>query len=303
MPKIFYIGSFNKIWDEQGPALALEALGCQVKRFQEANFRFSIFRDAVFAEKPDVVIWAKLKIDPRVQSILVQFLAEQGVKTVCFMPDLYWGLGREFKARQRTPMFRADLVLSPDGGHEAQWLEAHINHKVLRQGIPDQYAYLAEYDKDYDWDVVFIGGVNPEYRYRLYLVKELRQKYGDQFKWIGRLDSDEIRGHELNKLYASSKVIIGESVYSPHYWSNRIYETIGRGGFIIHPVVEGLKDEFEPYKHFIPYSHDFVALHEIIAYYLKHKAERDKIRLAGFEHCKQNFTLQSRCKTLLQLIA
>lgn len=303
MHKIFYIGSFQKLWDEEGIARALEDLGCEVTRFESSNFRFNEFRDKCLSNRPDLIMWAKLNIDFGIRNYLTTWIENSGIKTACYMPDLYWGLSRQWKAQRRDTHFKAQYILSPDGGHDEQWKEAKINHLLLRQGIPKDFAYIADYDPKFDFDIVFVGQLNPEYPYRTKLIEWLRKEYAGKFKWFGKADSDEIRGHELNKLYASSKIIIGESVYSPHYWSNRIYETIGRGGFIIHPAVPGLDQEYKPYEHYIPYYHnDFEALKEIINHFLSRPDERRKIATAGFEYTKQNYTLHHRCKTLLNYI-
>jgi spore maturation protein CgeB len=121
--------------------------------------------------------------------------------------------------------------------------------------------------------------------------------------WYGNSNPDEVRGHSLNKVYSSAGVIIGESVYAPFYWSNRIYETLGRGGFCVHPNIPGLKDEYTPYEHFIPYRHgDYEGLFEIIDYYLKHPEKRKAIGTAAYEHTKKNHTQSVRCKQLLDVL-
>ena len=53
-----------------------------------------------------------------------------------------------------------------------------------------------------------------------------------------------VKMDNLNDLIASCKVIIGESIIHPYYWSNRIYETIGRGGFCLHAYHEGIENEY-----------------------------------------------------------
>jgi len=130
----------------------------------------------------------------------------------------------------------------------------------------------------------------------------LTSTYGDRFHWYGRTNTAEVRGEKLNDLY-NSAIVIGDSVYSPHYWSNRIYEVLGRGGFLIHPMIEGIEKEFKPFKHFIPYNHhDYKGLKEKIDYFLEHEEERDKIRMAGFAYCKKNHTLDNRCRQFLDYV-
>jgi len=98
-------------------------------------------------------------------------------------------------------------------------------------------------------------------------------------------------------------VVVGDSVYSPRYWSNRLYETIGRGGFLIFPKIPGIDGEFTPYKHFVPYDYfDFDGLKEKIDYYISHDKEREEIKMAGFEHCKNKHTYRHRCEYLIKRV-
>jgi spore maturation protein CgeB len=103
-------------------------------------------------------------------------------------------------------------------------------------------------------------------------------------------------------LYNSAKIVIGDSVYSPQYWSNRIYETLGRGGFLIHPNVPGIEKEYEPWKEFIPYDYnDFTSLKEKIDYFLTKPKEREKIQMAGFIKTR-DYILEERCRSFLKLV-
>jgi len=76
--------------------------------------------------------------------------------------------------------------------------------------------------------------------------------------------------------------------------SDRIPETIGRGGFLIHPKCEGM--EF-PMASYAPQciSH----LEQEIEYWLSHEDEREDLRRAGFEWFKQNGTWAHRILDVL----
>lgn len=55
--------------------------------------------------------------------------------------------------------------------------------------------------------------------------------------------------------------MIGDSCFagSPkgaYYWSDRIPETLGRGGFLIHPYVDGLGRQFNLLEHDEPVTYD-----------------------------------------------
>jgi hypothetical protein len=231
--RIAFIGQFDKLHDEEGKAKSFEKLGHAVFRFSEIAFRSETVSD-VFDCKPDMLIYAKLKIDFKLKKEIIEGCKKRGIKTVCWVPDLYWGLGREYRIFADV-VFKSDFVCTPDGGNNNRWIDAGVNHHTIRQGIYDDDCFVGKKDGKLP-EIVFVGCVNGEWPYRGSLIRFLTKTYGKRFHWYGVHDSDEVRNSELNTLYNSAKIVIGDSLYSPYYWSNRIYETIGRGGFIIHPM-------------------------------------------------------------------
>ena len=240
---------------------------------------------------PDFVLLSKNKKygKPLIERLRGKYL------TVSWLFDLYHDLPREMGCQRsvKDSPFYADRVFMSDGG------EVGIQKETIRQGIHEPEAVLGKANVDHD--VVFIG--SDTYFGRHKMIEFLKETYGDRFAHYGMGGKPEVRGLELNNLLAGSKVVVGDSVHSPNYWSNRIYEVIGRGGFLLHPKVEGLDEEFEPYKHYIPFERgNFDQIKEIVDYYISHDKEREKIRLAGFDFCKTNYKYQDRCLTLLQKV-
>lgn len=296
-----YIGSFSEIYDEEGIARTLEHLGQTVKRYEERGFCMADVQD-ILSLKPDFVLFAKLKVGQEEKAALVEGCKKAGIKTVCWVPDLYFGVARQVLIK-RDPIFRADVVCTPDGGNDEKWKSLGINHKLLRQGIY-QLEALAGEKQPLNFEIVFVGSRNPEFRYRTHLMNALEDRYGYRFRWIGKTHTKQARGQQLNDMFASVKVVIGDSFFSPHYWSNRIYETLGRGGFLIHPRIQGLEEEYLYYKHFVPYDYgDFTGLFEKIEHYLSHDDERKAIQEAGFAYTKEHHTLTNRCQDLLTFVS
>jgi hypothetical protein len=301
MARIAFIGNFTRLYDEEGVARTLEKLGHTVIRVAEQGYN-AITPNEILKEKPDFVLFAKLKIPMVWRQSFFDTMRANKMKTVCWMPDLFIGLGREKYIRSPDNFFQADLVFSPDGGHEEKWKEWGINHKVLRQGVYDEECRDGVVTPQ-QHSIAFIGTANGEFPYRQTLMTELSQHYGGMFKWFGRMNPYELRGRLLTNMIVSTKIIIGDSVYSPRYFSNRIFETCGRGGFIIHPNIEGLDECYVPYKEFVPYDYgDFRGLFEKIDYYLNHDDERLRIAKAGQERTKKDHTLLNRCKQLMEMV-
>lgn len=286
--RIIYIGKFKKLWDEEYIARSFESLGHTVGKIEEVGSYKYLLKD-IDSFKPDLVIFAKL-IQPYAEQLL-EDLKKRKIISVSWVFDLYWNYNREYQLKY--PNFKADYVFTTDGGlHD--WGE--INHNCVRQGIYEPECVLEKGKKVND--VIFVGsfnGFNPE---RNKIFEQIEKDFN--FKWIGKHDSDEMRGMKLNRLYAESKIVIGDSVYSPHYWSNRIVETLGRGGFLIHMEVEGLKEE---YPHLITYKRgNYADLKSKIEYYLTHEKERNAIIKKNYKWVKDNYTCEKQCQKLLDFI-
>lgn len=161
----------------------------------------------------------------------------------------------------------------------------------------------------YKYPVVFVGskGYHPEFPYRLRLLLWLERTYGEEFTQFGGGGVGNVRGHDLNRVYASTKVVVGDTLCLgfdyPDYFSDRVFETTGRGGFIIHPRIRGIERCFVEDEEIVLYTYgDFDELQEKIDYYLEHDEERERIRLAGHERTKRDHTYTERWTTILETI-
>lgn len=297
--KILYVGKFNRPWDtELYIARSFGLLGHSVVCVDSAG-AIHPKENQRMLEKYDFVLFSKGASEEA-----IQFYKDRGVPTASWYFDLLWTTERQNEIGS-VPIFKCDFVFSTDGGHNEEFKKAGINHHVLRQGIFSPEAHWGHPRVEWGEDIIFVGSVTHyqwfKWKHRTQLMQFLRDNYGERFKQHGL--ADEVRNLKLNDLIASSKIVMGDSVYSPNYWSNRIYETIGRGGFCIFPEIPGLQNEFKPYKHFVPYKiGDWEALKEKIDYYLKNDDERTKIQRAGFEHCKKYHTYEKRCDELIKIV-
>lgn len=301
--KIVYIGDFRTTYDtERYIAHAFRELGHDVLCLQEHTLNIRKAKDALDEVKrmgAELVLFSKGK--PLGESWeLIELLKKEGIKTVVWLFDLYFDLpvDRKGKLEKKDAPFNAEWIFSTDGGHDKEFAALDIKHKLLRQGIHEPEAIL--YDRPKTHEVIFVG--NDVYKTRVKMLAMLESHYEKKFEWYGR-PGNIVRNLPLNELYASTKVVVGDSQPSPYYWSNRIYETLGRGGFLIHPYVKGLEDEFEIGKHLVTYEYgNLDDLFAKIDYYLAHDEEREAIRKAGFEHVKKNYTYKNRCQKLLEML-
>lgn len=303
--KIIYFGSFDQAFDsEVYISNTLETLGCEVKRVKTISCDLKKIKE-LLKTKYDFILFSKGWFIGDADKIKDYFKSLDVLKVSWFF-DLVFGTNRQ-RLLYEHQIFYSDIVFTTDGGHQKKFEKLGINHHCLRQGIYGPEAVLGKVQEKYKQDIVFVGcnvhGRAFKWPNRNELLQFLIREYESKFTWYGEENEKEpgIRNLPLNDLYASVKIVVGDSVYSPNYWSNRAYETLGRGGFLIFPIQDNF--DFQAGKHFVSYHYrDYKGLKEKIDYYLSHDKEREVIRKAGFEYCKDNHTYAHRCKEFLKII-
>lgn len=299
--KIAYIGKFWNLHDEEYIARSFEMIGHVVLRLELTNSLGYAWQQ-VMAFKPDLLLYGKFPPEGAAGNNdecmrFIDQIKAKGIKTAAWLFDLYFGYDREQLIKQRAYFF-SDYVFSTDGGHDVHWRTKEIKHFCVRQGIYRDECTMLPFNNPKG--IAFVGSKNGGNMERVEATEEVKTRYGDLFKWFGKKDTNEVRGMALNELYARTKVVIGDSVYSPYYWSNRVVETLGRGGFLIHVDVPGIK---EAYPYLVTYTRgNLSGLFNKIEYYLNHEAERREIVQENFEWVKTNCTADKRCAELISKI-
>jgi hypothetical protein len=314
--KISYVGN-QKSKDAQGKsfntenhiALSLEKLGHTVNFIQEDELLRWELPDRVRGS--DIFLWTRTWPGVIRESEL-QAVRNLGIPTVSFHLDKYAGIVRDGGMGIGSPFWKTDLVFSPEGSAQSKEIfKSHgINQYYLPAGVFEDECYIAEPVEEFKQDVVFVGGgvtyMHPEWTYRHKLVNWLAETYGSRYGKYGYPERT-VRGHELNQLYSSCKIVIGDSLckdfIDSYYFSDRVFEVTGRGGFIIAPYIPGITDLFVDRKELVLYSLDnFVQLKNLIDYYLVNDEEREAIRLAGHERTKRDHTYTCRMRQMLGVI-
>jgi len=288
--RILFLGKFVRTHDEEYIAQGFENIGHTVIRMNQSAYWKDI-DDAIVAHSPDILLFCKWETPPEFKTAL-EAHRRKGLKTVCWVFDLYFGYVREYQIPIKS-FFKADYVFTTDGGHQKEFEKHGINHQLVRQGIRTEECFIQPGDPR---GVVFVGTDSGVNNYRVEMIGSVKQ-YIKDLRWIGRGNDQEMRGTDLNELYGNTKIVLGDSFYSPHYWSNRVVETLGRGGFLIHPEVEGLKEE---YPHIVTYRRgDWNHLKNLVVYYMNNEAERLELVRKNHEWVKNNYTIEKKCAELI----
>jgi hypothetical protein len=325
--KIYMVGNFTAPWcSEVHWAKCLEKLGHTVTRKQENTLRAGMIVNEVKGH--DLFLWVRTW-EGFVNQRDLDDVRALGIPSVNIHLDLFVGISRE-ATLDTDPRWRTDFVFTADGDPASQKVfEAHgINHHWLKAGVFDDACVMFEPndDPELQGDIVFVGGgkeyAHKEWPYRKQLIEFLEKNYPNQYRKYGH-PQRLVREDDLNQLYANAKIVIGDSLnvgfHHPNYWSDRIYETTGRGGFIIHPQIEGLQDEFETLDfkvddggfwdkapapvELVTYEYgNWTMLKQRIDYFLKEDKYREEIRKNGFERTKRDHTYTKRLQEMLDIV-
>lgn len=327
MSRIYMIGNFSAPWcSEVHWAKCLEKLGHEVTRQQEDK----ILNGTVHQGLPghDLFLWVRTW-EGFVSQRDIDYSRSLGIPSVNIHLDLFVGISRE-ATLDTDPRWRTDFVFTADGDPKSQEIfEAHgINHHWLKAGVFDDACVMFEpnNDPELQGDIIFVGHgkdyQHKEWPYRKQLIEFLEKTYPNQYRKFGH-PQRLVREDDLNQLYANAKIVIGDSLNvgfnHPNYWSDRVYETTGRGGFIIHPQITGIQDEFVTYDfkldndwmwdkapapvELVTYEYNnFNMLKERIDYFLREEKYRKEIQKAGFERTKRDHTYTKRLQEMLDIV-
>lgn len=299
---------------------ALTALGHEVTLWQE-NERSTWL--SVGDADADLIVWTRTGWDWSAvgwsweeatdhQREALERWRERGVPSLGLHLDRWIGLDREGQIHDE-PFFRVDTLATADGGHQAEFEQAGINHVWFPPGISAEETVPGAPHPDFISEIAFVGswkgGYHAEWTHRPALIDFLRSTYGSRVRFFPE-SGGAIRGPALRDLYASVAVSVGDSCLVPNadgtpakmYCSDRVSEATGRGAFLIHPRVEGVTDGtlWQEGEHLACWDlWDWDQLKEQIDYYLEHAEERRRIAEAGRAHTIEHHTYTVRLRELL----
>ncbi|MDQ6797901.1 MAG: glycosyltransferase [Actinomycetota bacterium] len=318
--RIAYLGNFGPSHStETHVAQALRALGHDLVCHQENDV--AMWRELAAGRgvaDRDLVLWTRTGWEwpslgigyHEIAALQRQMLArafEMLIPTVGYHLDRWHGLARQHEIATE-PFFGVRLLVTADGGHDAQWAAAGIDHLWMPPGVSEFECGGGTYRPEYASDVAFVGswqgGYHREYPLRPALIQYLTETQSHRCRFWPEAGQEAVRGVPLRDLYASVKVLVGDSCLNggiTRYWSDRIPECLGRGGFLIHPDVEGLDEHFVSGEHLVTYPlGDFRRLGALIEHWTQPEQDEQRraIALAGQARVLAGHTYTIRMKAL-----
>lgn len=308
MSKIGFVGNFIPPFStENERKWSFEKLGHEVIPFQENETTSDQLIEA--ADDLDLLLYSHTHDPAYVIKGLREVFAyykDEGIPTASAHLDRWIGLDRE-KDMGQEATWDCEYVFMADCSPEAtkKYDELGLNWHHLKPGVVERECYMGEPDRDkFPHDIIFVGskGYHPEHPARPQLIEWLAKIYGDRFGHYGNDGIRVVRGDELNTLYASAKVVVGDSCFGgrSNYVSDRYYETPGRGGLLIHPWVDAQTTENPGVVHFE--KDNTVELMEKIDWFLSDEDANQRMRKRGFEWVKENGTYTHRSEQMLKIM-
>lgn len=270
---VYICNRFGKASDrtEEHIINGLERLGHTVDVYEESDMR--IFKDLPHG---DVLLFHKYDEADKIARF-------RGLKIFWYFDKIDFKDARLEWAKKILPV--VDMGFTTDG----DWAKTSPKLHVIRQGCAATTFFP---EANYQYDVGFTGTIYGE---RLSEINAIREKH----------DVETFEGFHndaLNRLCGMVKIFIAPQYPSTeNYWSNRVYLTMGNGGFILHPYKDELAKEYEEGHEIVMYKNKKDLL-EKIDYYLSNNNERERIRRNGFNKTKRNYTYYHRINQICQIV-
>lgn len=273
--------------DEDAIAFALRKLGHEVICYKE---RFCVD----ITEKCDFVLfhhWTDTRS--------MHNLRDMGIPLVFWNFDLVEWPDPTIEARNATRrkwmhevMKVVDLGFCTDG----DWVAKHPDRLVwLPQGFDERQKPAIPIHKTVP--ILFTGIGRGGGTQRESFVAEMRDRYGGDFVHYQK----GLHGDKLAQTIAESKIVVApDSPVTDRYWSNRVYNVLGMGGFLLHPYTDGLDRQY--FGSIMMYKNR-KHLHDTITDCLQeYDLLSDHVRWTGNFHTIQHNTYRHRCEVLVSTV-
>lgn len=309
--KVTYIGNFEPEYStENDVRKAFEFLGHTVIPVQEN--RTPLDNIARYCFDSDLVLYTGTQgYQPDLVGMIDLFkrLALKDIPTATYHLDIFNGISRSNVKWWLHPMFYTKYIFTADGDHQAEWDKMDMRHNWIMPGVRYDACHIGRFREDYKCDVAFVGsngnGYHPEWKYRNELLENLRSmcvRNNWVFKNPGGDDPKINRNDDMNDFYASAKVTIGDSLClggeASKYFSDRVFEATGRGGFLIMPRINKLRTIFDKVMPLYSWG-NWDQLEKMIKDYLKDEYARESARKYCYGVTKADHTYVNRVTEIL----
>jgi hypothetical protein len=196
------------------------------------------------AKGADMLLWARTHGHQPAGDVaaMLRRIEDACTVTAGLHLDLYWGIHRREVQIGVDPWWSAQHIFTADGGPRP-WTARGVNHHWCPPAADARFFGRGTFVHRFNHAAVFVGGVVSDIHgyHRRSLLTWARRKYGGGFATYGT-GKRGVWGPDLCDLYASAGIVLGDSAAAPGYWSDRVTNTLGRGGLLAHPRTHGMAE-------------------------------------------------------------
>lgn len=282
-----------------GMIKGLDNLGITNKLFSVRPFFPSI--DTIVEFNPDLIVYGLLDIAKNWKFRKELRQAIPNAKIV-----FWYGDYRDKRHGQiSVDMSEIDMMFVSNNGqngfYEDIWRVKKCNYLPLGSQI-----YNADVNPKLSFDFVFLGSKcgGTGFVDRALAISELERNEGLKVINASATSQSKLRAkimEHMPSIYRSSKVCLDISHFTDvdKYTSNRHWIITASGGFSLTKRFPGCEEDYPiGTRVYFDTRDEMVKLKN---YYIEHEDEREKIRLAGFEHAK-NHTYENRFKRMFDML-
>lgn len=312
MTKVVYVGNFRPEYStENDVADALARLGTQVVTVQEDDWAQGRC-GMPDPDSVDMVLWTRTwPVPSALAEVSLQPFKAAGVPVVGYHLDRWWGLSRSRDLYSDPYWAWMDTFFTADPG-TAHWARLGVNAVWTPPAVSERHLEPVTLPRHAPYPnavVAFVGNTDetsyhPEHQHRFAMLDVLRRRYGSSFVEIPGRGRPAIRGPALTHIYGTVPVIVGDSCLAglDAYWSDRVPETVGRAGLLVHPWTDWA-GQYEPGQHLLCWRlGDWDGLCGLIDSALADSAGRDRVRFEGAAHVRAGHTYTVRMRRVLEMM-
>ena len=225
---------------------------------------------------------------------VLQKIAGGPAKTMLYYEDMR----REVPTSLIQMGMLVDFFLATNKGMLADYKKAGISRPIYFTGACDRHDHRMRRAVLPVWksDVAFIGQARAD-ESRVVLIRKLAERfnvkvYGKNWQTFGikpTLKAVAPRSYAL--VCGGAKIILGADITAEveGYWSNRLWLTLGCGGFFLTAYVRGMEKYFENRRHLVWYHSEAECL-SLAEEYLAKPEIRRKIARQGYQRVHERHT-------------
>jgi len=232
--------------------------------------------------KPNIIFIYSKDIPLRI----LQYISASRIKTVQYYEDMANDISPSLIQMGK----QVDFFLATNKGLIDEYRRAGVVNPIYFVGACDRHDHRRRHPLLSIWksEIAFIGRARSN-ETRVTLTRKLSEQfnvkvYGKAWRKFGlKPTMKTVTPRSYGLICAGAKIILGADFTNEveGYWSNRLWLTLGCGGFFLTQYVKGMEEYFENKKHLVWYHNEQECLN-LAEQYIARPRERRQIAQQGY---------------------